>query len=405
MNNINFKVKREYEIIEDKRILICEYKYDNKGNKIYEKNKYGIEFYYKYDDHGNKIYGKDNYGIEYYYKFDDHNNMIYEKDSNGNEYHWEYKYDDKGNIIYKKYPSGGECYLEYEYDDKGNMIYMKSDRGYEWFCRFDDYGNKIYKKDCDGREWFYKYDNHNNLIYMKDSDGNEYKYDDHGNLIYRKDSNGIEYYYKYDDHGNLIYRKDSNGNEYHYEYDDISPETSMLSETFISNTFKCFVDEIFPHLSVDDIFDIVKGSSNYLIMCARYMTVLASLYNCFNENIIEPEDSHAIIKIITENCIDEDVTVPENKFDFDDISSYIKDNDIQYLRNVLDQMRVEDMLRLVFIDGCKWFIDEKTLSITVGLMILVHKCNNVDSLSTNIMTTDELIYSLKCASRFIGDNF
>ena len=47
--NVNFKVKREYEIIEDKRILICEYKYDNKGNKIYMKTGSDEEYYYEYE--------------------------------------------------------------------------------------------------------------------------------------------------------------------------------------------------------------------------------------------------------------------------------------------------------------------------------------------------------------------
>ena len=34
-NNINFKVKRKYKIIGNKKILIYEYKYDDKGNIIY----------------------------------------------------------------------------------------------------------------------------------------------------------------------------------------------------------------------------------------------------------------------------------------------------------------------------------------------------------------------------------
>ena len=79
----NVKVEREYEIKGDEKILICEYKYDNKDN------------------------------------------MIYYKDFDGEEYYWEYKYDDKGNKIYEKYPNGYEYHWEYKYDDKGNVIYKK----------------------------------------------------------------------------------------------------------------------------------------------------------------------------------------------------------------------------------------------------------------------------------------
>ena len=35
----NVKVEREYEIKGDEKILICEYKYDDKGNVIYKKDK------------------------------------------------------------------------------------------------------------------------------------------------------------------------------------------------------------------------------------------------------------------------------------------------------------------------------------------------------------------------------
>ena len=72
----NIKVERAYEIIGDRKILICEYKYDDKGA------------------------------------------LIYMKDSDGGEYHWEYKYDNKGNIIYEKDNYGKEWFYEYEYDNK-----------------------------------------------------------------------------------------------------------------------------------------------------------------------------------------------------------------------------------------------------------------------------------------------
>ena len=110
------------------------------------------------------------------YKFDEKGNMIYEKDSYGGEYFWKYKYDEKGNMIYKKYSDGKKIFWEYKYDEKENKIYEKGYIGVEYFWeyKYDEEGNVIYKKDCNGREYFYKYDEKGNKIYEKNSDGKVY---------------------------------------------------------------------------------------------------------------------------------------------------------------------------------------------------------------------------------------
>jgi hypothetical protein len=41
-------------------------------------------------------------------KYDEKGNKVYQKYSRGNEYFWEYKYDEKGNVIYHKDPRGNE---------------------------------------------------------------------------------------------------------------------------------------------------------------------------------------------------------------------------------------------------------------------------------------------------------
>ena len=45
----NVKVEREYKIKGDKKILICEFKYDNYGALIYKKDKYGNEYHCEYE--------------------------------------------------------------------------------------------------------------------------------------------------------------------------------------------------------------------------------------------------------------------------------------------------------------------------------------------------------------------
>ena len=91
---------------------------------------------------------------KYPFKYDEHGNKTYQKDSYGNEYFYEYKYDEHGNIIYKKDSDGYEWV--WKYDEHGNMTYKKNPNGYEWVWKYDEHGNMTYKKNTYGYELFWK---------------------------------------------------------------------------------------------------------------------------------------------------------------------------------------------------------------------------------------------------------
>jgi YD repeat-containing protein len=178
-----------------------EIKYNDQGNKIYEKLPNGKEV--KYNDQGNKIYEKHPDGSEI--KYNDQGQMIYGKHPNG----YETKYNDQGVKIYEKHPNG----YEIKYNDQGLPIYEKHSSGYEY--KYNDQGVKIYEKHPDGRETESTYNDEGKLIKVKHPDGTIIKFNDQGKKIYEKHPDGSEI--KFNDQGYRIYKKIRNGDEYFFD--------------------------------------------------------------------------------------------------------------------------------------------------------------------------------------------
>ena len=277
--NVNFKVKRKYEITGGDKVFIYEYKYDDHGNIIYEVNFGGNGYHweYKYDDKGNKIYRKDSYGRERFYEYDDHNNKIYMKDSDGIEY--VYQYDDYGNETYMKDYDGNEYYWEYKYDNKGNKIYMK---------------------DCDGKDWFYKYDDHNNMIYEKYPNGeeyyHEYKYDDKGNKIYEK-CNEYEYMFEYEYNDNGIQKTHAGltSDDWICLINDLSRLSLFGQDTFCKNDWNnlCNISNTILHFAARSVFDDMEMSH-----------ILAAEESGFWVSVNELKESHYELLITLESISD-----------------------------------------------------------------------------------------------------
>ena len=142
--------------------------YDEKGNKIYEKDSSGEETWYEFDNKGKVIHMKDSSGHELWYEYDKKGRIIHEKDSSGYE-HYKYKYHsggytkytEDGMMIWKYDKKGklidggnGDNGLSFEYNDKGDLIHMyhgsvcapnrEIDEWHEYV--YDKKGNKIQEK-------------------------------------------------------------------------------------------------------------------------------------------------------------------------------------------------------------------------------------------------------------------
>jgi len=107
------------------------YKYDNKGNQIYQKTG-NYEKWDEYDKKGNLIHSKTSQDYEEWNKYDDNGKLVYKQmNSHGLKSWKEYEYDKKGNLIHEKDSDKNEYW--YEYDGKGNLIYGVSGYGNAWW--------------------------------------------------------------------------------------------------------------------------------------------------------------------------------------------------------------------------------------------------------------------------------
>lgn len=223
------------------------YKYDKRGNLIYEKSDY-VKEKSKYNEKDQIIYYKNitgKYDINYVYE----NDLLVEvKFSNGDFY--KYEYDSQGNKIH--YINHNDYEAWYKYDENRNFIGYTDSDGAEEVYVFNENNQKIYEKDEYGDEYFYQYDNEGNCVeeqasdYVKISTYNEknqlinsryeyensrinevsYSYDEKGNLIYKaytSSENGMEtkkseIFYLYDKYNNIV-KEDTDDYSYEFSYD------------------------------------------------------------------------------------------------------------------------------------------------------------------------------------------
>lgn len=218
---------------------VFEYKYDDRGNLIYEKSTtdhIDMETTYEYDNNNHIIYTKSNTS-EVFNKYDDNGNLIHAKSIyvEGNNttapstVEINYKYNDNGNIISSESvnETNGNIYKsfqKYEYDENNNVIYSNEDELETWYT-YDKNNNVISAISTSGHCTLYKYneagmtteylDIYQDRIYKE-----EYEYDEYNRNVYYKNNKHGERIIKYDEYGNTIHliNKPSN-TEYIYEYD------------------------------------------------------------------------------------------------------------------------------------------------------------------------------------------
>ena len=183
----------------------CEYKYDENGRLIYERDKKGHVLNYSYDQMGNlKTIEQEERKTEYFY--DSQCRLIREEITYGNSVKdWrEYEYDAAGNLTYEgHYENSKETrWYKYEFDSDGKLIYKR------WYENLQE-------------NWIkHTYNEEGNLILQEWSSGGSkrYFYNVFGDLIEVSFPNGIIWeQYEYDDNGNLLkYSEPSRGTSQEY---------------------------------------------------------------------------------------------------------------------------------------------------------------------------------------------
>lgn len=245
-------------------------KYNDNGQKIYEKNANG-EFAYEYDGKGNVIEIYHNNIMINKYDHDEVNRVIRESDANGNVTLFDYDGLDRivkitnseGKVkefIYSltsdkpiKVVDFDQRVASYEYDELGRISSYTDKEGNTTKYSYDVMWNVAsviepnggitkYEYNLDNRlskvifpnsgETVYEYDYAGNRIMIKDPDGNEtrftYNVDNSMNSV--KEPNGAETFFEYDIDGNLILIRDALNNTVSMEYDIMGNRTKYTDE-------------------------------------------------------------------------------------------------------------------------------------------------------------------------------
>lgn len=213
-------------IIDGMNVVMVEFEeYDERGNKIHEKDSGRKEIWYEYDASGKLICEKYSDGMEIQHIYDDSGKPLCSMDSNGNKLR---DYDENGRMIYRKNPDGTKVW--YEYDERGNKIHEEDSNGYEKWTEYDEQGKKISARDSDDKEWEYEYDEAGRktcirtIQYVENDDVEipiPYSlgeaWDDYNDLLFHEETS--EWIWRYNKDGNLTYEETASGSKYIYRYE------------------------------------------------------------------------------------------------------------------------------------------------------------------------------------------
>lgn len=245
-------------------------KYNDNGQKIYEKNANG-EFTYIYDAKGNLSEIYQGISLVGRYEYDALNRIVLEVDSNEN--HIVYEYDALDRIIKEInsdqkvkelfYESNNDkpvkiidydgSIINNEYDKLGRLISTTDKNGNTTRYTYDTMWNissviepngavTNYEYDLNNRlsrvifpnlgETLYEYDYVGNRIKMTDPDGNvtRFIYNADNSVQSVVEANGAETHFEYDIDGNLILIRDAMNNTVSMEYDIMGNKTRYTDE-------------------------------------------------------------------------------------------------------------------------------------------------------------------------------
>lgn len=229
IKNMRKKLKQICRNNEGKIISIKEY--DINGNQtsyiIYDENPVLNKVYtWRYDNRNNVIYYKDKQNLkEVFSKYDSHNkliNRVIKEDNNEVEYNYMNTYDKNNRLIHVKCTNGFEAF--YKYEDKADNItevieYSKNNNILASKIYKDNL--LIYKYRINEYEKHYEYDDKGRVIQIIDSMSpliENIKYE--GNKkIYTSNMINHNRITEFDDDGNKIRYRDENNNMSIYEYE------------------------------------------------------------------------------------------------------------------------------------------------------------------------------------------
>ena len=135
---------------------LCEYEYDDKGNKLHSKSSGAdgdFEEWFEYDSENRMTRNRNSYGIDNYYEYIFNGDIILTRQNN--EVVSIHENDSDGKHSYTRSSRGTTSISET--DDDGNLIYYSNSLGYKKWYIYDSSGNLTHTKDSNGYENWYSY--------------------------------------------------------------------------------------------------------------------------------------------------------------------------------------------------------------------------------------------------------
>ena len=207
--------------------------YDERENKIYQKDRNGNETHRTYDIFGNVTEEKQPSGLITTTEYDVHQNKVHQFDNAGRDLYWEY--DKNGNITAEKMllENGKWCQMFFTYDSEGRLQTLTNPRGnqikYTYDTRFSEPTSKT----------------------EPEGETTRYTYDKAGRCL-KEDSIRGSKYYCYNSTDCLTEIKDEDKHRTKFRYDLLSNQTRIINGYEDSNLEK--------GLQIDyDLLGVING--------------------------------------------------------------------------------------------------------------------------------------------------
>ncbi len=194
------------------------YRYDDKGNRVFERNVYPDGVWY-----------------EHRYEYDEDSKPLHQSgaDSEGGNYEYVYTYDEAGLVIEIAHSSGWT--RTYTYDARGRMLSEEHTDGLKVTYTYDEQGNVLEATEYSGNQW-------STVSYTYDSRGNKLSkaYESsYGNAV-------DDLFYTYDAYGNKLTEEAREGDavKYRWEYSwELYYYPDGVPEEVASIRQSCIVDQ------------------------------------------------------------------------------------------------------------------------------------------------------------------
>ena len=151
------------------------YAYDERENRIYEKDRNNHENFKIYDVFGNLIEEKLPSGLITTTEYDVYQNKVHQYDNTGRETFWEYN--KQGNIIAEKMllENGKWCQMFFTYDSRGRLLSLTNPRGNQVVYAYNTlFSEPTMKQEPEGEEIRYEYDSAGRCLKEQTSRGTKY---------------------------------------------------------------------------------------------------------------------------------------------------------------------------------------------------------------------------------------